>query len=437
MPQNVITPPLSEGAGGSPLIEIRSEEVQEILSKRPPAALRWGSLVFLSILLLMLALSWWVKYPDLVKAPLRLTSLNAPKSVHTKMAGKLVRLLAAENQTVRQGDALAYLESTANHAEVLGLASRLDTIFADLRSPLFRRGVGEAANLGELQPAFQTFRAAYVQYLSFLSDGFHLRKKALLQKELSGLKRLENNLHGQKSLQQQDLGLSEAEFQTQRKLAQEKIIAPMEFKREESKHLGKKMPLQQTEAAIISNLSAQTAKQKEILELDKTIGEQSGVFMQALNTFRSAVNEWKMKYVLAAPTDGKVYFSSFVQENQTLAAGQEVFFVAQANRKEFGEVYVPQYNFGKVKQGQRVLVKFNGYPYQEFGMVEGRVDFISEIPIRDSVFLARISLPKGLATNYGKKLTYRTGMTATAEIVTEDMRLPERLFYNFRRAATR
>ena len=414
--------------------------MQEILSKRPPAALRWGSVVFTGILLVVLAVSWLVKYPDLVKAPFRLTSLNAPKAVHAKVAGKLVRLLATENQPVRKGNAMAYMESTASHSEVLHLASRLDSLAAQLNgsaaeSPLFRRGLGEASDLGELQPAFQTFQAAYIQYLSFLSDGFHPQKRRLLEKDLSGLKRLENNLYAQKSLQQQDLELAEDEYQVQRRLVHEKIIAPVEFKREESKWLAKKMPVQQTEASLINNFSAQTAKQKEILELDKTIREQSGVFAQALNTLRSAVSDWKTKYVLTAPTNGKAHFSSSVQENQTLAAGQEVFFVAQTGQREFGEVYVPQYNSGKVRLGQRVLVKFNGYPYQELGMVEGRVDFISEIPVRDSVFLARVRLPHGLVTNHRKKLTYKTGMTATAEIITQDMRLLERLFHNFRRAA--
>lgn len=70
-------------------------------------------------------------------------------------------------------------------------------------------------------------------------------------------------------------------------------------------------------------------------------------------------------------------------------------------------------------------------------MVEGNIDFISEIPIKDSIFLGKILLPKGLVTNYGKKLTYKAGMTAKADIITEDSRLIERFFYNMRKAITR
>ena len=423
------------------ILELHSEEVQEILSRRPPAALRWGSIVFLCALLLLLTLSWFIRYPDLVKVSFRLTSVNAPKPIHARVAGKLTRLSVAENSLVRKGDVLAWLESTANHGEVLGLAVRLDTVFhyckTGRQEKLTPKFLADYNQLGELQTAFQTFQTAYLQYLSFFSNEFYLQKKELLEKELADLKRLENNLRVQQDLQAQDLKLAEAEFETQGKLAQEKIIAPLELKREESKYLAKKMPLQQTEAGLINNFSAQTTKRKEILELDKTIGEQSTIFMQALNTLRSAVSDWKMKYVLQAPNNGRVYFSSFVQENQSLIVGEEVFFVAQVNQKVFGEVWVPQYNFGKVKKGQQVIIKFNGYPYQEFGMVEGKVDFLSEIPIRDSVFQARITLPNGLLTNYRKRLIYKNGMTATAEIITEDMRLIERFFYNFRRVTAR
>ncbi|MCV9927497.1 HlyD family secretion protein, partial [Flavobacterium sp. LS1R49] len=43
-----------------------------------------------------------------------------------------------------------------------------------------------------------------------------------------------------------------------------------------------------------------------------------------------------------------------------------------------------------------------------------------------------ISLPKGLETSYDKKIPFQQEMKGSAEIVTEDLRLLERILYQFK-----
>jgi len=74
-------------------------------------------------------------------------------------------------------------------------------------------------------------------------------------------------------------------------------------------------------------------------------------------------------------------------------------------------------------------LKFAAYPDQEFGSVIGSIEFISHIPT-DSGYMAKIALPKGLITNYNKSIQYRDGLTAQADIITENLRLLERFYYN-------
>ncbi len=73
---------------------------------------------------------------------------------------------------------------------------------------------------------------------------------------------------------------------------------------------------------------------------------------------------------------------------------------------------------------------------QEFGSVTGWLDFISAIPT-DSGYVAKIFLPKGLTTNYNKEVQYREGLTAKAEIITKNMRLIERLYFNLKKEVQR
>jgi hypothetical protein len=98
----------------------------------------------------------------------------------------------------------------------------------------------------------------------------------------------------------------------------------------------------------------------------------------------------------------------------------------------YGEMYVGQYNIGKIKPGQRVILKFDGYPYQEFGTVDGKVAYVSEIPL-DSVYLLKIALPDQKVMGKNNKIKMKVGMTAGAEVVTEELRLIEKLFYEIRK----
>ncbi|MDJ1480707.1 HlyD family efflux transporter periplasmic adaptor subunit [Cytophagaceae bacterium YF14B1] len=415
-------------------IELRSEEVYEIINRPPPAIIRYGISLFFFAFVLIIGTSWIIEYPDIIKASFVLTSINAPKSVNAHTDGKIVRLLTSDNQNVKKGQILGYLESTSQHEEVLILADWLAKIQNQFLSNQLSYNKDTSINtfrhLGELQSDFQTFTLTYQECISFLKGGFYLEKRKLLEKELNDLHLLFNNLKTQEELYHQDYNLAESEFIAQKKLLDEKVIAPLEFSHEQSKLLAKKLPLRQAETSIMNNIAAQTAKEKEILELDKTISEQKILLAQAIHTLQSQIQEWKNKYLLIAPLEGNVYFSSFLQENQTLKSGQEVFFIGSENKTEFGQIRIPQNNFGKVKIGQRVLIRFDGYPSQEFGLVEGKIEFISNIPDQDNMFLAKVVLPKGLKTNYKQILTYKSGMTATAEIITENTKMAHKLFYS-------
>jgi hypothetical protein len=50
--------------------ELRSEEVQEILTRVPHWMIRWGSLVILFILLSLFVVAYLIKYPDIVSTQL-------------------------------------------------------------------------------------------------------------------------------------------------------------------------------------------------------------------------------------------------------------------------------------------------------------------------------------------------------------------------------
>jgi len=421
--------------------ELRAEEVQELLSRPPKGLLRWGITVVFGVLLVVFASAYLVHYPDLVRASFKLTSANAPKAVLNRSEGKLVKLFVEEGQTVRAGAALAYLESTARHQEVLRLSGQLADAWAIARrgnlEGLAQLDLSNYSQLGELQNAYQIFEQTHIQLRAYLANGFYSQKKAMVRQEITDLQQLADNLRQQQQIQERDRVLAEEDYAIQQQLYDKKVLAPLELKREESKLIGRRLPYQQTASALISNLTAQRAKQKEILELDRQVVEERDKFMQSLNTLQSSADAWKAKYVLTAPVSGQVFMVGTLQENQSIPINQPLFYVAPPNTDYFGELRVPQQNAGKVQVGQAVLIKFAGYPYQEYGAVRGRITAIAGVPLNDSVFLAKVELPTGLKTTYGKTLAFKTGMTATADVMTDDTRLIEKLFYQLRKALDR
>jgi hypothetical protein len=93
---------------------------------------------------------------------------------------------------------------------------------------------------------------------------------------------------------------------------------------------------------------------------------------------------------------------------------------------------VPSAGFGKIKQGQRVNVKLNGFPYMEYGVLKGEISSISAVPEqiqtqsgKSVAYKVEVTFAQGLESAYGKTLPLIQRMDGTGEIVTEDMRLIE------------
>ena len=414
-----------------------SEEIQDIINKIPNNLIRYGSSIITVVIVLVLFCTWFIKYPEVIKAPLKLTSINSPKAIVAKLTGRIDSLLVKDHELIKKNQVLLWLESTADHAEVIQLSEKLAQLLILIKQDKLEdiKTIGDINynNLGQLQPAYQIFDQQYISIQSFLSKGFYLKKSNLLKSDLENIQKQNTNLKQQLFVLHSDYKISQNEFDAQQKLAVMGAISPIEFKREESKLLIKSLPLKQTEASLISNLSSINAKKNELLELEKLIIEQKSLFLQALNTFISEVENWKQKYLLVAPITGRISFNSILQQYQSVAINQEVLYIIQNNDNSFGEIRIPQFSFGKIKVNQKALIAFDAYPFAEFGKVEGHIIHIADIPDNEGNYQAIINFDKGLITQYNKRLIFRNGMAATAEIITDDLRLFERLLNSLKK----
>lgn len=417
-------------------LEDSDEPIREILGKIPSWMVRWGNTLVLLFFLSLVAISMLIKYPESVYTNATLASINAPKPVISNIAGKLVKLKAQEGQSISKGDIIGFMECVGDHKQVLDLYAQINQLRLFVKQGDFEKirslDLKYYKDLGDLQQPFQVFSQASVTYSNYLAGGLYPKKRTMLKTDLDNLALLQENLKSQKRLYEQDLSLSQQTFKANESLMEEKLISSFDYRIEKSKLIAKSITLPQIEGAIIGNEALQNEKKKEMLELENTITKQNLIFQEALNIFNGQIEDWMKKYILTAPMDGKIVFNSFLQENQQLQANQIICYINPGDSQYFAEAYIPQANFGKVSLGQRVLLRFPSYPYQEYGMVEGKIDFVSHIGTNEG-YLSKITLSEDLSTTTNKKIQYKEGMMANAEIITKDMNLIDRFYYTILR----
>ncbi|MFT4093854.1 MAG: HlyD family efflux transporter periplasmic adaptor subunit [Niabella sp.] len=411
----------------------RSDIAQEIISRKPDFFEKWSLLLFLVLLLLLVACTWFIRYPDIIEASAILTGDNAPKDIIPKQTGKLIALFTKNNQQVKQGEILGWIESNADTKQIIELSARIDSSAKMLGSgkphaiaALFDK---RFTDLGELQSGYQIFVSALQLYNDYLVNGFYSKRKQMLNGDIASLQNMKSKASLQKELTTRDNELAKKSFEMNELLYKEKVISAEEYRQAQSALLNKQKTDPQMEMSIIAQQNQIRDKQKEIDQLSHDILQQQQTFEQALQTLKSNTDDWLKKYTIQAPADGQIVFIFPLQQNQYIEQGKLLGYVNPPDSKYYAEVKLLQTNFGKVDTGMRVQLRFDAYPYQETGFVPGTLNYISKVAV-DSGFLGTVRLDKGLMTNQHKELPYKPGLKAQALIITKDMRLLERLYYS-------
>ena len=102
---------------------------------------------------------------------------------------------------------------------------------------------------------------------------------------------------------------------------------------------------------------------------------------------KSEIERWMQTYVLVAPEDGKLLYVTTLRENEFISNGQSLFYIEPVRTSFYAELNAGQKGFGKIKTGQQVRIKVESYPDNEFGYLNGKVNYISNMPNRRDSFL--------------------------------------------------
>lgn len=425
-------------------IELASHDVAELLSRSPAWVIRWGSLCLLLTVVAFIFISAFLKYPAVIRGKVKVTTDNQPVKVVSKVSGK-IDLAVTENSEVTQGQKLAVVENTLTPESVSFLRACLSKTWAD-----FSKG-SSPFEVMETNHSFGFLQEEYNDLLRKLGDYNYFTIHENYSARIDGLKNQIRHYEALRKITQSQLMLNTRglrnnaeKFNIDKVLYDSGVISRMDYLRtenefikqnEENEHLKKQV-------AELNILESQSDAQLRelIFQFEKNRFEYREEIKGSLTLIESSLIDWETNFILEAPISGKLYFTKPISEKQFVNVNEDMFLIVPSDQKFVCVVDIPTMGFGKVKEGQKVRIKLDNYPFHEFGHLNGRVVGIPEIPFvsaasSESVhYRVLVDIEADNRTTYNKFLTFKPEMQGTAEILTDELTLLQRFFNHVRGA---
>jgi HlyD family secretion protein len=350
-------------------------------------------------------------------------------------SGYLLEVRATEGDTVVKDQILAVFNSNAEVEDVLQLEQEVDKLSEfDLES---LRSYQPNVNLkvGEISPAYSSFVSAF-QYLPFsVSNNTDVAAIQSLEQHIRQLNISIQAMETRKNRFNQDIEALDKDYRSrhqQYELSTNEKDSPglFETNRKLSEKVSEKENLEIEIAGKQEEISNTRAKILE-LQLQQQSGVKDKIFQlkQSLSNLKTFIHQWKDDFLVVAPAAGEVSFYSDFTERQFKKIGDELMVIIpnSPDNKFIGQVQLPAKGSGKVQTGQNVNIKFERYPYQDFGAVSGKVSKIFPLPKGDAYFV-EVELVDGLKTSNGTEIEFQQLMKGRAEITTGEKSFISYLF---------
>jgi multidrug resistance efflux pump len=417
-------------------LEIKySDPVEEIMGNPPGKILRSGTFVIFIVIILFLLFAWFIKYPDLIPSPVEITTENPPVTLVSKIYGRINHLSITNKGRVVKDQVLAVMETAASFNQYEILRQFADTITHLLS--IQNKFVPELTELGELQIHYSTFQKNISDYNNFKKNDYYGNKIQSVKDEIRGTNIYINRLTESEKLFTENLEIDTKRFRRDSALFKaDKTIPASEYDKSRQALIRQRLDLQDIRLQLSAKSIEQNARQQLLKEYSIRHSEEleklSSSLEESFSNLKAQISIWKMTYLLISPISGTVTFTKYWRENQTVNKDEPVLTIVPTDQGNYvGRIWLKMQRSGKVLVGQRVNIKLSSFPYLEYGMVRGIIKTKSLVPSGDA-YIIEIELPEGLKTLYNKQLDFTQNMQGTAEIITDDMRLLQKIINPFR-----
>jgi HlyD family secretion protein len=415
--------------------ESHSDDVRDILGRTPGWFVKWGITAIFALVLFAILLTWLIRFPDTITSRVVVTTHVAPSPVVARVSGRL-DIYVHEGKNVKKGDVLGVIDNPARPESVAELKKVLED-FTTKDPHVESVPVLNELQLGELQNS-------YLRFLSELSEDILAHKQDVYGRQIETLRErieyydlLDEQIANQNELLERELLLSKKKLSRDSILFEGRTISEADWEKNQATYLQMERSFHMGQIQGTNNAIELSQLRAQIIEIEitkrKEEARRHNAISVALQGLQSELAGWELKYVLTAPIDGSVTLTNYWSSAQFVQVNEEVITIVPNSQLLYGKVLMPISGSGKVKVGQPVYLKFDNYPSTEFGTVYSTVASISAVP-KDNFYVLEVKLPNGLVTSYNRKLPFKQQMQGSAEIITQDMRIIERLFYQLKSA---
>ena len=254
-----------------------------------------------------------------------------------------------------------------------------------------------------------------------------------MTEQVNHLNGLNLHIEKRKKLLSSETEIAEKKYDRNLLLLEDNLISNTDFEDVEVVVSQYKRQLESLSSEIIDNEIRINQLQIQILELrkgrDYEVRSQIETVKISIQNVQQDIIEWKNKFLILAPISGYISLSKNWDEKQYLKLNEEVLTILPENIADelIGKLLMPAAGLGKIKIGQRVNIELDGFTYQEFGHVLGRIDQISILP-QDEFYVVDIILINELETTFNKIIEFKPEMTGIGFIITEEKKLFDRIF---------
>ncbi len=174
------------------------------------------------------------------------------------------------------------------------------------------------------------------------------------------------------------------------------------------------------------------------LELDKN---------NKVSSLNQQIQEAKLSLLLAqnnkttevrAPSSGKVTGLT-IKRGQSVRADDRLYTITPQNDVLQGVIYIPSKDFGFIKAGQRLKIRYSAFPNHLYGSASGKLLTLGEnilMPheveisnfIKESSYRATIQIDNQHIAFDGERLNIKIGMTFETDVILEEQSLLNWLF---------
>lgn len=356
---------------------------------------------------------------------------NDLKQAQTKLNGQMNRYtqLGTNRNQIFMAIATQRQQNQAQAMEKLAQIDRANQTFGNSRSSAPVQKMEKLAQVEQAQRALQSARLqAKLANDRLAKDEKEVNRYRQLWKQgvmpevkVKEIERISDDSRRQLTLAFGEIQQSEKRVQEQ-KSAYQKLLNQTTFDR-----LQAQSHLKEQRSNQISLLQAGKLSVLKGEEELKNVESQTTAVNTEITQSKSQIADLQRQIaqrVLRAPIGGTVLQMPYKQPKSFVQNGQLIAQVAPQGASLVLKTQMPIQESGFLKVGMPVKVKFDAYPFQDYGIVSGQIQWISpDSKVTESGgnkvenFEVNVVLDRGYIQGRNKRINLQMGQTATAEIV--------------------